>query len=206
MVGVARRMNKLKALLNIRHGPGAALLPSEVSRIHLEFAQRWNDGQYGPRKFWQTCLPRLKYWNPAVPMIVNRTSEATGPATLTIYFRQKQEGVIAAAEATEAEPQPSSSFVGESKAPQPTPTERTVQIDMKGLRSDAILQDFLSKSGAIPVSPSSQEQADMREVEERAERASVDREVMLKYLTARRREAALLAQAKSEVDSLKQSV
>ncbi len=36
-------------LLNIRYGPGAAILPSEVTRIHLEFAKRWNDGQYGPR-------------------------------------------------------------------------------------------------------------------------------------------------------------
>lgn len=204
MVGVVRRMNRLKAqVLDVRHGPGAVLLPSNVTRIHLEFAKRWNEGNYGPRKFWQSCMPRLKYWNPAVPMIVNRTLETTGPATLTIYFRQQQ---------TDTKPivtpenQPSSSFMGQSKAPEPTAAEHTVQIDVKNLRSDAILQDFLAKTGAVPVVPTAEEQADMEEIKERVHRSEQDREVMRKYLETQRREAALLAQAKSEVDALKQNV
>lgn len=40
----------------------------------------------GPRKFWRENLPRLKYHNPAVPMIVNRTRDQDGPATLSIYM------------------------------------------------------------------------------------------------------------------------
>ncbi|CAK7203216.1 hypothetical protein SEUCBS139899_005947 [Sporothrix eucalyptigena] len=206
MVGVVRRMNKLKALLNLRHGPGAAILPNEVTRIHLEFANRWNNGQYGPRKFWQTCLPRLKYWNPSIPMIVNRTADTAGPATLTIYLRHGQDGSSKGASPVNQNTQPSSSFVGASKAPEPTPSERTVQIDMKGLHSDAILKDFLAKTGASVVSPTPQEEEDMRDVKERAERSKVDREVMARHLFAQRREAAILAQAKSEAAAMKQAM
>lgn len=84
--------------------------------------------------------------------------------------------------------------------------ERTVQVDMKGLHSDAILQDFLAHTGAVTVSPTPQEEAEMRDVEERAERAKVDREVMARYLFAQRREAAILTQAKSEAAAMKQAL
>ncbi|CAK7233963.1 hypothetical protein SBRCBS47491_008788 [Sporothrix bragantina] len=195
-----------KGCLALRHGPGAAILPSEVTRIHLEFANRWNKGQYGPRKFWQTYLPRLKYWNPAIPMIVNRTADTTGPATLTIYLRSTQGESSTSSSPVTPDTQPSSSFVGTSKAPEPTLLERTIQIDMKGLHSDAILKDFLAKTGASAVSPTPEEEADMREVEERRERSKVDREVMARYLFAQRREAAILAQAKSEAAVMKQAM
>ena len=33
----------------IRTGPGAAILPPEVKRIHLDFAIKINDGHAGPR-------------------------------------------------------------------------------------------------------------------------------------------------------------
>ncbi|KAI0484157.1 50S ribosomal protein mrp49 [Xylariaceae sp. FL0804] len=88
MVNVGKRMHILQSVLALRLGPGAAILPSEVTRIHLDFAHKWNDGHLGPRKFWKDCLPRLKYWNPAVPMLVNRTTDQSGPATMSIYFRQ----------------------------------------------------------------------------------------------------------------------
>jgi hypothetical protein len=39
----------LPKILWIRHGPGAAILPPNVSRIHLEFAKRLNGGHMGPR-------------------------------------------------------------------------------------------------------------------------------------------------------------
>ncbi|CAK7273105.1 hypothetical protein SEPCBS119000_005475 [Sporothrix epigloea] len=101
--------------------------------------------------------------------------------------------------------QPSSSFVGASPAPQPTPLEHTIQIDMKGLHSDEILKEVLSKTGASTVSPTAQEEADMRDIKERTERSNVDREVMARFLFAQRREAAILAQAKSEAAAMKQA-
>jgi len=36
-------------LLAIRLGPGAAMLPPEVTRIHMDFAFKLNDGHFGPR-------------------------------------------------------------------------------------------------------------------------------------------------------------
>ncbi|CAK7218729.1 hypothetical protein SCUCBS95973_003580 [Sporothrix curviconia] len=139
-------------------------------------------------------------------MIVNRTNDTAGPATLTIYLRKAQGDAPKSASLITPDNQPSSSFVGASKAPEPTPLERTIQIDMKGLHSDAILNDFLTKTGASAVSPTPQEEADMRDVEERAERSKVDREVMARYLFAQRREAAILAQAKSEAAAMKQAM
>ncbi|KIH93475.1 50S ribosomal protein mrp49 [Sporothrix brasiliensis 5110] len=139
-------------------------------------------------------------------MIVNRTTDTAGPATLTIYFREKHGNSSDSAFPITPDMQPGSSFTGSSKAPEPTAVESTVKIDMKGLHSDAILQDFLAKSGALTVSPTPQEVAEMRDVEERAERAKVDREVMARYIFTKRREASIIAQAKSEAAAMKQAL
>ncbi len=138
-------------------------------------------------------------------MIVNRTADTSSPATLTIYIRNH--GLLTTESSQGVhDSQPSSSFVGASKASQPTAQERTVEIDMKGLHSDAILQELLSKTGAVSVAPTPQEEVEIREVEERTERAKVDRDVMARYLFAQRREAAILAQAKSEAAAMKQAL
>jgi large subunit ribosomal protein MRP49 len=139
-------------------------------------------------------------------MIVNRTADTSGPATLTIYLRQKQGSSSTTPSPVTPDTQPSSSSSGLSKAPEPTPVESTIKIDMKGLHSDAILQNFLAKSGAVAVSPAPQEEAEMRDIEERAERAKVDREVMARYIFTKRKEATILAQAKSEAAALKQAL
>jgi hypothetical protein len=39
------------------------------------------------RRFWRQNMPRLKYWNPAIPMVVNRSDDQAGPARMTIYIR-----------------------------------------------------------------------------------------------------------------------
>ncbi|KAK3985810.1 CI-B8 domain-containing protein [Cladorrhinum sp. PSN332] len=199
MVGVIRRMNKLHEvqILGVRHGPGAAVLPSEVTRVHLEFAHKFNDGHMGPRKFWQQNLPRLKFWNPAVPMIVNRTHDQTGPATLSIYFQEPGSTVQS------DNAMPSSSTQGDAKAPPPAEGERVVTIDMKHRRSDMILQDFLAKTGAVPVKPTPQEETLMRDMEELEERGAVDRERVRKMIEHERRERALMAQAHSEAAAIK---
>ena len=189
----------------------------------MEFAEKWNEGHYGPRyadgflldrrpselldidsvcrKFWRLCLPRLKYWNPAIPMIVNRTKDQAGPATMSIYFRQ---GSVDATKSSKH--QLPSSAEGLSKAPSPEEDEKVVTIDMKSQHSDQILKEFLEKTGAVPVVPTPQEEIEMQEVQERKERGDIDREVMLKYLTQQRREAALMAQARNEAAAMKAAI
>ncbi|KAK3386956.1 CI-B8 domain-containing protein [Podospora didyma] len=197
MVGVIHRLHRLQArLVTIRNGPGAAVLPKDISRIHLEFAAKIDGGHMGPKKFWREALPRLKYWNPAVPMIVNRTTNQEGPATLTVYFRD-------AASTTEPPPMPSSSFSGHSKAPPPAEGERTVKIDMKNRRSEAILLEFMTNTKAQQIIPTPQEEAQMRDILELKERGEIDRERVRKDLEAERKEKAMIAQAMSEAAAMK---
>ncbi|KAI0020402.1 CI-B8 domain-containing protein [Xylariomycetidae sp. FL0641] len=213
MVNPGKRMHKLSELLALRHGPGAAVLPPEITRIHMDFAQKWNDGHLGPRKFWKDCLPRLKFWNPAIPMLVNRSDNNAGPATMSIYFRQAE----AAAAAAAADPkgrktaplplaqQPKSSTDGEHPAPPPAEGERVVTIDMKHVRSDAILTEFLAKTGATQVQPTLEERSEMHQLEELRERAAIDRAIMKKYMDDKRREAHMIAVARQEAEAIRQA-
>ncbi|EMR66447.1 putative 50s ribosomal protein mrp49 protein [Eutypa lata UCREL1] len=184
----------------------------------MDFALKWNDGHFGPRKFWKTCLPRLKFWNPAIPMLVNRSENQAGPATMSIYFRQSaavaaaagaaattQGGktTTAAMMATPLAQQPHSSTTGECPAPAPGEGERVVTIDMKNRHSDAILEEFMEKTGATVMAPTPDEEVEMRQVEELTERAVFDRAIMKKYIDDKRREERMLAQARQEAEAIR---
>ncbi|KAI1740564.1 mitochondrial ribosomal protein L51 [Xylaria scruposa] len=209
MVNPGKRMHILQALLALRHGPGAAILPPEITRIHLDFASKWNEGHFGPRKFWKTCLPRLKFWNPAIPVLVNRSDNQAGPATMSIYFRQASASsdpastIEAVRNMLPLAQQPHSSTTNEHPAPPPEEGERVVTIDMKNVHSDAILSEFLAKTGATLVHPSPDELVEMRQVEERIERAAVDRAIVKKFIDDKRREERMLAVAKQEAEAIK---
>ncbi|KAK1754588.1 CI-B8 domain-containing protein [Echria macrotheca] len=200
MVGVIRRMNALREILWIRNGPGAAILPPNVTKIHLEFARKMEGGHMGPRKFWRENLPRLKFWNPAVPMIVNRIADPLGPAILTVYLREGG-GPLAKADVS----QPSSATDGMSKAPPPANDEKVLVVDMKGLRSDEILKEFLKKTSAVPVETPLEEKMEIQEIEDLRRRGQIDRERNAKMLQEQRREKARLAQAMSEAAAIKAS-
>ncbi|KAI1325923.1 CI-B8 domain-containing protein [Xylariaceae sp. FL0255] len=209
MVNPGKRMNILKALLNLRHGPGAAILPPEITRIHMDFAVKWDGGHFGPRKFWRTCLPRLKYWNPAIPMLVNRNKNQEGPATMSIYFRQASaDGTYPSIEeqVRTAKPlaqQHHSSIEDEYPAPPAEEGERVVTIDMKNIHSDAILADFLAKTGAELVHPSAEERSEMKQVEDRLERAAYDRAVVKKYVDDKRHQERQAQIALKEAEAIK---
>merc|ERR1711964_827654 len=176
MVAVIKRMRKLRAkLLAIRIGPGAAVLPPEVTRIHMDFARDIEDGHYGPRKFWRNCLPRLKYHNPAVPMTVNRTKDQSGPALLTIHFTSPSaaEDIKTEISSTTTK-QTSSAPVAATKAG--PPTERTEVINMKHRPESEILDQNA-----------------------RSERDSI---MMAEVNAKRKREEAILIQARGDPDAL----
>ncbi|KAI1753748.1 CI-B8 domain-containing protein [Xylaria castorea] len=209
MVNPGKRMNILHALLALRHGPGAAILPPEITRIHMDFALKWNDGHLGPRKFWKICLPRLKYWNPAIPLLINRSDNQAGPATMSIYFRQASESSdpVSTTEAVRnmlpLAQQPHSSTTNEHPAPPPEEGERVVTIDMKNVHSDIILSEFMAKTGATLVHPTPNEEVEMRQVEERVERGAVDRAIVKRFIDDKRREERILAVAKQEAEAIK---
>lgn len=217
MSRIGMRMNKLKSqLVSVRNGPGAAKLPSNVTKIHMEFAHRLNDGHMGPRKFWKENLPRLKYHNPEVPMIVNRTHEQTGPATLSIYMSGGEvpqqpaqiEGPTGAAPQravaiTDAWKTIASSSTGTARAPPPAEGETVVTINMKNVRSAEILKQFLEKTGAREVEPTPEDQEEMARLLELQERAVYDKEVQKRYREKIQSEKRLLERARQEADALK---
>lgn len=147
------------------------------------------------RKFWQENLPRLKYWNPKVPMIVNRKPESHGTATLTLYFR---EGKM-----TGTPSQSNSSTQGLSKAPEPAEGEKAEVVDVKGLHSTEILDVLMRKTNAAPVQPTPEEEAEMKDIEDLRRRGEVDRQRNRRDLEATRKEKARLAAAMSEAAAIK---
>lgn len=101
-------------------------------------------------------------------MIVNRSAEKSGPAVMTIYFRQESADAAASKHKHRRKPVPmSSSVLNMCKAPEAEPDERVAVIEMKGLHSDAILERFMAETGAKPVAPSPAQLEEMEELKRR---------------------------------------
>ncbi|PSR93652.1 hypothetical protein BD289DRAFT_480965 [Coniella lustricola] len=231
MSAIGRRMNKLKSLISVRHGPGAAILPINITKIHLEFAHKWDGGHYGSRKFWKDHLPRLKFHNPAVPMIVNRVRDQTSAATLTIYTTSPQSSPSSSDSSqtttpkTTAPTQPpspasrgpikkpipltdawthiASSTEGEAPAPPPAAGESIITINMKNVESHDILKQFLERTGAVEVVPTEEEAAEMRRLNDLEKQSEVDRAVQKAYRDNIQREKKMLERARQEANALK---
>jgi len=149
------------------------------------------------RKFWREALPRLKYWNPQIPMIVNRHKDQSAPATLSIYFRKP------GATITKGTPTPPSATDGSSKAPPPSEGESVVTIDMKNRHSDVILQEFLEKTKAQLLKPTPQDEQELLDAKQREEQGAIDRERNRKRLEEEKREKALMAAAQAEAAAIR---
>ncbi|PTB79240.1 hypothetical protein M440DRAFT_1389275 [Trichoderma longibrachiatum ATCC 18648] len=209
MRSLGERLNLLrKRLISIKCGPGAAVLPADVTRIHMDFAIHLKGGHMGARKFWKEYLPRLKYHNPAIPMIVNRHDQNQNPPTMTIYLRNKPSSSTAepssstsssssSAEQAIAAAQPASSRTGLSKAQPPTPDERVVHIDMTNKHSSHILEFFMAETRAVPLQPTNEEIAEMQALETLRRNAEVDRERMRLLREEKKREEDMLKRARA---------
>ncbi|CAL3972497.1 hypothetical protein PZA11_004398 [Diplocarpon coronariae] len=201
MVGIIKRMTRLRTLLAIRIGPGAAVLPSEVTRIHMDFARDIEDGHYGPRKFWRICLPRLKYHNPAVPMTVNRTNDQAGPALMTIHFTSAQAAATIKTEiSSTTNAQTSSAPVPQSRAG--PPTERTETINMKHRSQSEILDQLLALTKARVIRPTAEEIKMIQEIEKQKVRSEKDALLTAEVVAKRKREEAFMATARGGGEDL----
>ncbi|KAH6676058.1 50S ribosomal protein Mrp49 [Plectosphaerella plurivora] len=195
--GATSRWNRLRLIHKIHHGPGAALLPPSITRIHMEFARKSADGHMGSRKFWREHLPRLKYHNPAIPMIVNRKDNNEGAATMTIYFRN----AATAAGETVNRIQPPSSAMDTSKAVAPAADERVVKIDMKNKHSDDILRQFMAETQAKPVEHTPEQLQEIEAVEEFIVQAEKDRTVVQNYRDEVKKEQDMLRKARESAST-----
>ncbi|KLU91887.1 hypothetical protein MAPG_10836 [Magnaporthiopsis poae ATCC 64411] len=231
MTGVVKRMRALKnKLYALKFGPGGAVLPANITRIHMEFGLKNGQGHVGPTKFWRDNLPRLKFWNPSVPMIVNRTSEADKPATMSIYLRQSAAGsskkkgggsnkpaatttATTKPSATEATTTPDtaeakqaasrSAWDGTAQPPPPVDGERVVTIDMTHMHSTAILAELVTKTGAVAAKPNLDEAEDMAALADVKKQGEADRKLVLEYVQGQKRQKALLERARREADAIK---
>ena len=89
-----------------------------------------------------------------------------------------------------------------SAAPASTSVNERVQvIDMKHRKEPEILQRLLELTKAVPVRATEEEQLEVRAMEEEAARSEVDKERNRQFLEEKRRQAALLAQAKASVSA-----
>ncbi|KAL6698996.1 mitochondrial ribosomal protein L51 [Trichoderma pleuroticola] len=184
----------LTQLINIRCGPGAAILPAEVTRIHMDFGLRLKGGHMGARKFWREYLPRLKYHNPSIPMIVNRHDQNQLPPTMTIYLRNAGSSAPASSDPIA---QPSSSRTNLSKAQPPTADERVVHIDMTNKHSSHILEFFMAETRAVPLQPTNEEIAEMQALETLRKNAEVDRERVRLLRLEKKKEEDMLKRARA---------
>ncbi|KAI9717001.1 MAG: hypothetical protein M1828_007466 [Chrysothrix sp. TS-e1954] len=184
MVGLPKRTRRLQekvCLLDVRLGPGAAIISPSVKRIHMGFAKKINEGHMGPRKFWHENLPRLKYHNPAVSMTVERTEDQSGPSQMIVYLATRQ---------------------NESDAPsKEADLEETKRIDMKEKHSSEILAELMRMTGGKEVRATPEEQRQLDELAEQKRRSDQDKAVMLGVTTAKRREKQFLDQAKRSVEA-----
>ncbi|KAI9865590.1 MAG: hypothetical protein M1824_002331 [Vezdaea acicularis] len=197
MVTVIRRMTKLKTkLFDIRFGPGAATLPRDVKRLHLTFAKKYNGGHMGPRKFWRSCLPRLKYHNPAIPMTIDRIEDQASPSILSIHFASPSSpSDVVAPVASTADPTLSTAATTKTSTDAPS-TDKVVEIDMKNKRDSEILDALMKATNAVQVEPSADERAEMEALAVKRARSEEDSRQMREVLERRKYKANMLAGAR----------
>ncbi|OJD12031.1 hypothetical protein AJ78_07319 [Emergomyces pasteurianus Ep9510] len=219
MVSVVRRMRALKALLNMRVGLGAAVLPPAtsapglppVTRIHLTYARKIYEGHGGARKFWRICLPRLKYHNPALAVTVKQTSEQEGPAILSIYFNNKSAGVIEAdaassEEAPTASPPPTpegEEQLSDEFAPPPTESEIVRRLNIKKKTIRHIWEDFKMMTGAEDIPLSEADKAEIEETQRQKELSDLDRKRVAENRQMIKDQEKLLEAAREDVKRLR---
>ncbi|TVY31170.1 hypothetical protein LHYA1_G000124 [Lachnellula hyalina] len=185
MVNIAQRMTRLKELLRLKVGGGAAILPPEVTRLHMDFVMTYDDGHKGPRNFWRNDLRRLKFYNPAIPMTVSRTENPDDPALMTIHFAS-----ASAAASTPATPSSS-----------PAPTERTEVFTIKSRKRYEILEQLMTLTNAKKIEPTEQELNEIRELSAKREQSAKDSALSQKVNARKKQEKRRMAIARGELTS-----
>ncbi|KMQ47163.1 50S ribosomal protein Mrp49 [Trichophyton rubrum] len=198
MVSILRRMRALKALLHIRVGLGAAVLPAQsangtstipqVTRLHLTYYKNMHEGHHGARRFWRLCLPRLKYYNPGVGMTVKQLDDEAGPAILSIYSAKPSDGSAAA-----------TTGALDSYAPPPTESEIVKAIDVKGKDVEQIWAAFKAATKAENVPVAEEDKKEMELQEQLNAQSEIDRQRVAMVRKAKKDQEAMLEAAKAAV-------
>ncbi|CAI7586076.1 hypothetical protein PCG10_007706 [Penicillium crustosum] len=201
MVNLFKRLRKLQTMLQTKIGTGAAIFPNlasaskefpAVTRLHLTYARKIDQGHAGARHFWRNCLPRLKYHNPGVPMSVTQTSNQQGPAALTIYFAERV-GSAATALANEKK-------VIDELAPAPEANEQSAVLDIKNRTYQQIWDRVQAMTNAKVVPATSEDIALSQKLAEIKKKSGPDRERVRAIRQAKKDQERMLAEARGQVD------
>lgn len=193
-------------MLDVRVGTGAAILPSvanaskefpAVTRLHLTYAQKIYGGHQGARHFWRNCLPRLKYYNPSIPMTVQQTTEQDTPAALSIYFADR---VASTATAIAGSKQ-----LIDKHAPAPQNGEKMTTVNLKDLSYQEIWNRVQASTGANEVPATEEDKAEAKKYAAIDQKAIHDRERIRERRQAKKDQERMLAEARGEVEKLKTS-
>jgi len=161
-------------LFFVRVGPGAAVLPRDVTRIHMRYAAKYNEGHFGPRKFWRQYLPRLKYHNPNLKVTVEQTQDQAGPATLTIFYSSETSADrVLATELKHAGAPGGPSAEGMDEGS--SVNEKMETVDMKHKHERDIWKRVAELTGAEEIEPTDDELHQIREYEAADVQGEIDR-------------------------------
>ncbi|TVY94215.1 hypothetical protein LAWI1_G000171 [Lachnellula willkommii] len=199
MVNIAQRMTRLKELLRLRVGGGAAILPPEVTRLHMDFVMTYDEGHKGPRHFWRNDLRRLKFYNPAIPMTVSRTENPDDPALMTIHFTSASAAASTSPPVSTTSPQTSTAPATPSSSP--TPTERTEVFNIKSRKRYEILEQLMALTNAKKIEPTEEELNEIRELNAKREQSAKDSAFSQKVNAKNKQEKRRMAIARGELTS-----
>ncbi|KAF1917105.1 hypothetical protein BDU57DRAFT_517593 [Ampelomyces quisqualis] len=192
MVNIVKRMRKLRELLWIRCGPGALILPKEVSKISMEFNHKFNGGHLGARRFWRTMLPRIKFRNPSVPITIARHHDPDGPSLLHIYMRSPNGPLNTQTPASpSATPNAQTTLVPDTSAP-------THTLNIRSQTESQILEQLVKTLDVQQIEATPEEKEEMAQLEEQRVRSERVRAQVREHFLAQRREEQLLKLARGE--------
>ncbi|KAJ5322301.1 hypothetical protein N7541_007582 [Penicillium brevicompactum] len=204
MVNLFKRLRKLQTILQTKVGTGAAIFPTlasastefpAVTRLHLTYAQKIDNGHGGARHFWRKCLPRLKYHNPGVSMSVKQTQDQSGPAALTLYFAGEKAGSAAIALANERK-------ITDSLAPAAEAGEKSVVLDIRNYTYKQIWDRVQVMTNAKVVNPTGEDVAMQQKLDAIEKKSGPDRQRIQAIRQAKKDQERMLAMARGEVDKV----
>jgi len=163
----------------------------------MRFAQKNDGGHMAPRKFWRHELVRMKYHNPAVSMTVDRTAPSTDPALMTVFFAPKNAPQTSSSSTGTGAP--TSSTSGDKAPSEYTPTEKTEEIPMTNRTPVEILGDLIKLTNATSVEATPEELEQLEGLNQARIKGAKDAKLSLEVREKKKREEALLAQARGEM-------
>lgn len=170
------------------------MLHNDVRQVHLQLAPKINNGHAGARKFWRNALPRIKYHNPAIPMLVTRLKNQESPATLTLSFG----GSSALSFLARNRNSTLSTTPASSVQDQPEIDHKEI-MDVTNLHDSEILVRLTKLTNATLVLPTLEEEEQLQKLEVEKAKSRQDALVNAEYLGRKRRDKAFLDQVKGKV-------